>query len=85
MSERALDVLREIDAALETAAMAPLLVARFRNTPINVRDFNNAYSCSLEGIGNYTTPRDKGSIRKRAKANRKRNKAARVARRNGRA
>lgn len=81
MSARAAEVIREIDLAMETVAWSPLLVATLRHRHVDVREFNSVYSATLVGVGGWLTPREAGHIRRRAKANRKRNKAARRARR----
>lgn len=81
MSARALDVLKSIDVAWEGIAYAPVVLVRMSREGRNSRDFMHA--CDLISAG-YATPfhvdHDAGHIRRRANANRRRNKAARAAR-----
>lgn len=85
-SATALSVLRYIDWASDAARLSPVLAVRMANRGANCAEFVHTYNLALEGYGGVPlfVGGDAGHIRRRANANRKRNKAARIARRHNR-
>lgn len=74
-------LLRDLAICEACIAIAPVLAVRMSRANAHPLELIQATSMLVEGIGGYDVPRDAGHIRRRAIANRKRNKAARVARR----
>lgn len=74
----------DLESAFQWTAAAPVLAMRLSRRNASLLAFLEACGAALVGVGGYDVPRDAPHIRARAARNRKRNKAARVARRHNR-
>ena len=82
MSALAVELLRDLDHIGEAVVMAPVVAARMANEHRHPLDFLATVNLAVAGHGTaYNVPLDAPHIRRRHHANRRRNKAARVARR----
>lgn len=84
MSARAAEMLDYLSAAESRVVFAPVLAVRMSRADADCREFVDAFTLAQHGLGGYDVPRDAPHIRRRARANRKRNKAAHTARRRNR-
>lgn len=85
MSQRAIEVLDCIDSARELALWAPVLAVRLARSNADCRQMTGEYVAAMTGGSPLLFNPSDPWIRRRAKQNRKRNRAARRSRRANRA